>query len=315
MSFKDAVRYIIFSGDDSQKIKKGIDSLYATYSSITHIEADNLTNDESISTPQGIAVSQKVAAHCLKDVRRTSQFLRGIHKAIEEKLEKGGKVNVLYAGCGPYATLVTPLTQLFSSKDVSFTMLDINASSLLAVRKIYAALEVEAFVEEYIEADATDQSLDLNKSFDIIISETMQMGLRNECQVPLTRNLVRFLKPEGHFIPQQVSIDIYVAGNENKYNPKDTPRHLLGNAYNLDFLNVPKPFYTSALAVPHSDFKYLEMFTSIKVYKNYRLEPYESSLTVPIYLDKFSDRVPSSISFEYQETEKPDFKMVYSFNE
>tara|TARA_R110000796_G_scaffold77584_2_gene173238 strand:- start:111466 stop:112425 length:960 start_codon:yes stop_codon:yes gene_type:complete len=313
MSYKNAVNDILFSENDFKKIRNGIYYMYREYSKITNIVAEDLTNNKAIQTPYGIAASQEVAAHCLKDIARTTQFLRGIYGAIKDKLKENKNVKILYAGCGPYATLATPLTQVFNENKVSFTFLDINKSSLLAVQKIYEEWGISQFVDQYIEADATDPSLEMPQKFDIIISETMQMGLKNECQVPLTRNVIRFLKPNGVFIPEQVLIDIYLAGKENKYKLKESELLYLGSVYNLDFRNIPKPYSKAKLTVPDSEFKYLEMFTEIQVYKNHRLSAHDSSLTVPLILNKFVGKLPQSIEFEYQETEKPDFKVTYNF--
>ncbi len=315
MNYKNAVDDILFSKDDFKKIRRGIDYMYQAYSKITNAVAEDLTYNKAIQTPNGIAISQESAAYCLKDTVRTTQFLRGIYQAINDKLNKDKKIRILYAGCGPFATLATPLTQIFSSTEISFTFLDINNSSLLAVQKIYEEWKISDFVEQYIEADATDQSLEIAYPFDIIISETMQMGLKNECQVPITRNVLRFLKPNGVFIPEQILIDIYLAGKESKYNLKESEKLYLGNVYNLDYKNVPEPNRKTELNVPKSEFKYLHMLTEIRVYKDFRLSAYDSSLTVPLILNRFEEELPSSIQFEYQETEKPDFKVTYNYKE
>src|SRR6185312_9777146 len=54
----------------------------------------------------GVALSFTGAANCLDDYLRTVRFIKGTYFAIKELKEKfpDEKLNILYAGCGPYAT-------------------------------------------------------------------------------------------------------------------------------------------------------------------------------------------------------------------
>lgn len=315
LNYKNAVNDVLFSGDDLKRILSGIDGMQNIYNKITSLNNNDLAHSKAINAKKGIAVSKEVAAYCLKDTTRTTQFLRGIHRAIEEKLKQAEKIRVLYAGCGPYATLITPLTQVFSSDQVAFTFLDINNDSLSSVKSIYNTLHLNSFIEEYIEMDATDPSIEMRNQFDIIVSETMQSGLRNECQVSITRNMIRFLKPDGVFIPEQILIDIYLVKNENTYTLEETQKQYLGNAYNLDFRHMPEQNSKIGLTVPDSDFNYLVMLTEIKVYGGFKLTYKDSNLTSPLVLSRFDKNLPRSVYFKYLETECPGFEITYDFEE
>ena len=81
---------------------------------------------EEVRTPNGLAVSPTMAAMCADDYMRTIMFLRGLHDAVVERLKRisGRPLRVLYAGCGPYATLAVPLMTLFPAEDVSVSRAD-----------------------------------------------------------------------------------------------------------------------------------------------------------------------------------------------
>jgi hypothetical protein len=66
-------------------------------------------------TPAGLAIDTRSAALCIFDMMRTRKFLLGIRDAIDEKLriDPGQPVTILYAGTGPFATLLTPLITVF----------------------------------------------------------------------------------------------------------------------------------------------------------------------------------------------------------
>ena len=314
MTYKDAVEDILFSKEDYYRIKRGIDFMLEVYTNETGITASNLTNEQMIETENGLVVTPVHAAHCLIDLMRTTQFLRGIHQAILSYSAKKNDrpVKILYAGCGPYATLLTPFTELFSSNEVSFTLLDFNPVSIEAVRNMYKSWGIEQYVTDYLVEDATSTDLNIDSDFDIIISETMQAVLKNECQVPLTRNMVRFLSPEGTFIPQNITVDAYLVGpNDPESNSKPERVHV-GSMYDLDYRKVPEVNHQVELPIPEHSFEYLYLFTEIRVFEDEIIKPYASGLTMPLISDRFVEK-PKAITFKYLETEKPDFVQEYHF--
>ena len=101
-------------------------------------------------TPCGFAISPKYAAGCLLDYHRTKKFLRGIAAAIEEAFRRfpGQVIEIVYAGCGPYGTLLIPLCTRFSSDTIRFTFIDSHQRSLDSVRTIVERLGYTGFVRE-----------------------------------------------------------------------------------------------------------------------------------------------------------------------
>ncbi|MBO3698031.1 hypothetical protein [Roseivirga sp. E12] len=311
MDFKTATEYLLFSKDDYSKIKEGIDWMYDQYVKPTQIEATDLTDAHFIKAESGQIVSPIAAAHCLKDMMRTVLFLRGIHNAIESELSKdlNRPVEILYAGCGPYATLLTPFTTIYTTDQVQFTMLEYNPISMDAMNRLYSDWGISKYLKHTILADATLPEVEIKDTYDIIISETMQAGLKKECQVPLTRNLVRFLNPEGTFIPQNIYIDACLVGPDK--NELEVPdRVSLGTIYDLDFKNVPPLNYERRIDIPAHPYEYLNSFTTIRVFEDVIIHPYMSGLTCPLIIDRFETK-PKSINFKYVEGENPDFEVNY----
>ncbi len=311
MTFQKASENILFSGDNYARIKRGIDELYQIFSSATGVLAGDLSHEQYIATENGLAVAQGHAAHCLIDLMRTTRFLRGIHKAIKDQLSQQTSIKILYAGCGPYATLLTPLTTQFSSDQVQFTMLDINSQSTEAMQDLYTFMGLEDYLEEVIVVDAVSADFQPAYQFDIIISETMAQALKVECQVPLTRNTVRHLKDTGTFIPQCITVDAYL--NSYEEDSHASSNTLLGTVYQLDFRSVPEPGCSCEFNLPEQSFDTVLLYTTIQVYKNQVIGHYQSGLTSPLPVKTFSNGQPKTISFEYTEGHSCDYKIACEY--
>jgi hypothetical protein len=92
---------------DNGAVYNAVYELHGLFSTIAGVTAGDI-NDEDIYLSSGKAVSPTKAAHCLLEYRRTAVFLRGVYKAILQ-LKRDfphERLHILYAGCGPYATLL-----------------------------------------------------------------------------------------------------------------------------------------------------------------------------------------------------------------
>ena len=96
-------------------------------------------------TPNGLAISPKMAEMCTIDFMRTIKFIRGLHDAISnlKKIITGRPIQILYAGIGPYATLAVPLMSIFSSSEANFTLIDIHPESIESARSVIETLGFE----------------------------------------------------------------------------------------------------------------------------------------------------------------------------
>lgn len=170
---------------------------------------DYLNQDNEVAVKGGVALSGLHAAACVDDFFRTVSFIKGVYKAINklDKMFPQKTINILYAGTGPYATLILPLLPLFDSKRLSVIFLDINASSVDSVRNLINIFGLNAYNFDFVVADATTYQIPDNFPVDLVVSETMHYGLTLEPQVAIVKNLSPQMPPHAILIPQQINID------------------------------------------------------------------------------------------------------------
>jgi len=176
---------------------------YKTLLTALKIKADSV---EFTHITGGVALSPQHAIDCLEDGARTARFLKGIFKAITHALDssKDRPLEVLYAGCGPLATLLVPLLPHFNSDQLRITLLDIHEESIESSRRIIEHLDLTDFFVDLKTCDAT--KYEHSSNIDLLITETMDKGLTREPQVSISEHLCQYLSPEGILIPKQISL-------------------------------------------------------------------------------------------------------------
>jgi hypothetical protein len=144
----------LFQNKDDDRLRAAATQLYSLCSSVTGIDESSMGTDDLNESrlSKGNAISPQNAARCVLDYRRTSKFLRGIQAAIVEAQKRfpNTTIEILYAGCGPFAPLAVPLTSRFSAGEIQFTLLDIHKRSLDAAQRIFQAFGLTSFVRDYI---------------------------------------------------------------------------------------------------------------------------------------------------------------------
>lgn len=329
--------------EDGDRLSVAVAALYSLCSSVTGVDDDSKLAEDSGETglPGGKAISPKDAARCVLDFNRTSKFLRGLHAAVLEARERfpGTTVEILYAGCGPFAPLAVLLAGRFNPSEIRFTLLDIHKRSLDAARLIFQALGAEAFVRDYIQGDAASYKHGAAHGLHIVVVEAMQAALEKEPQVAITLNLAPQLSPGGIFIPERVAVDcclcapakesaLLTAGAHAASPPDaseggDRAGALLGRVLELSAeacrnASAPeggerpgRPFPPKVtLDVP----KVLEgepnlmLLTTINVFGSIVLESYESGLTWPrVLCDLGKVRGGMRVEFAYRQGGSPGF--------
>ncbi len=295
--------------NDCLILRQSTEQLYAIFKSITGIDFTSWSNDD-IHLPSGKAISPEGAAHCLLEFKRTTIFLRGIKQATDSKMSNSkNKVKILYAGCGPYATLITPLLHYYSADRLRVTLLDVNSVSLSSAEKLINTLGLADYIDQFVLTDATTYTID--RLYDIVISETMQAGLKNEPQVAITQNLIPQCKADTIFIPEQITVDAYLKkrgiwdGGQLLEEGGET-NHLC-ELFTVNKANLDSSSYRKVVTLPQTFNKPYDLllYTTIKVFGNEVLGLNDCSLNIPLRYFELRDNYPKAIEFWYNQSNKP----------
>jgi len=262
-----------------------LQSWYRIFHQATGVDAFDYNASPSIMLSTGEALGTSAAAFCLLEGQRTAVFLRGIEHAIRDLQQQfpDERIRILYAGCGPYASLLTPLTARFSAHEVGFHLLDINPHSLDAVQRLYQTLDLEPYLLATQLADAATYVLPTGTPFHLVLSETMQRALQNETQLAIMLNLIPQLRPHALFLPQSITIQASL----QRWQPhptEDLPQPIfqpLGTVYEIGQFSIQPPQDTH-LTIPTLDSPgTLSLTTTVTVYKNEILSGNDTSITLP----------------------------------
>jgi hypothetical protein len=328
--------------DRADEIKPGAARrLYSLLSSVSGLDenSDRRGDCDATRLPKGEAISPRDAAACLLDAARTSKFLRGLHAAVLEAQKRfpGATIEILYAGCGPFAPMAILLTTRFSSAEIRFTLLDIHQRSLDSARLIFETHGKGAFVRDYIQADAALYRHEASHVIHIVVVEAMQAALEKEPQVAITMNLAPQLCPGGIFIPERITIGCYLCHPAKELVvPGVRPAHSLsaggggsvrlnlGPVLELDarphgdlltsgkIVDPAQPSLTPQLLKIPGEVESgscLMLSTVVTVFGSITLQEYESGLTYPKFLWDVGRIQPGQlIEFAYQLGDKPGFK-------
>ena len=310
-----AGRQLINCKDDFLLMRRACDELYRVFSTITGVDISKLSEGD-IQLPSGKAISPSGAAHCLLEMKRTAVFLRGIKEAIDSKFHEGNSmVSILYAGCGPYATLITPLFSYYSSEQVRITLLDINPVSLEAVEALYSSLGFDGYVTDFVLSDASTYTVD--KPYDIVVSETMQAGLKKEPQVAIMQNLIPQCSANTIFIPEQITIDVYLKKKGiwqgDQLLEEGGKTTFLCELFSVSKAMLDVSTYRKVVDIPQSlvgphD---LLLYTTIKVFNDEILGLNDCSLNMPLRYYELRNSYPKSIDFWYSQTDKPKIESKF----
>ena len=313
-NLKELITSVLYDDDDNT-LNDSVQAMQDLYVSHTGVSTNDLA-DIGVLLPSGLAISPLQAAVCLMDVPRTTAFLRGVHKALLQlrKDAPGRSINVLYAGCGPYATLLTPFTAMFSSDEVAFYMLDISQPSLDSVRSLYSSLGASDHIKEYICADASAYRLPEDVTMDLVISETMQRALFQEPQVAIMLNLIPQMANHAIFIPEEISVGLKLISRDEvekvgligKYDPETVS---LGALYTIGRQQC-KPHEPCVKQIPAQPGKLntLCYFTDIVVFADEQLHAYNCTLNSPVVIADITENAGKKICFQYDMSSAPEFR-------
>lgn len=300
--------------DNPGQVFADLRQMHDLFASVTGISLSGIAGDKDILLKSGKAIGPAQAAHCLMEGTRTATFIRGIHKAIQQLKQQfpGKRLNVLYAGCGPFATLLTPLTLLYRADELAFHLMDINETSLAAAQNLYAHLGLTNYVVSWLNADATVYQTDIQ--YDLIICEAMQQALKKEPQVAIMQNLIPQLPEHGIFIPKRIEVSAqlldYNKETEAFFLAGMVPERInLGCIYKIDREEYAgQAAVTFLLPEEAKEFPSLNLMTDICVFADEHLTAYNCSLNLPVRVLDVRSRIGVSITFKYEKGAVPGFK-------
>ncbi len=294
---------------------------------ITRLIIEDPSNKKDISFQNGIALNSSFAALCIDDIIRTRQYVRGVFKAVEQVQSKKKKpTRILYAGTGPFATLILPLLTKYKSNDLEFILLEVNETTSQYLKRLIKKLEIEDYIESVICKDASKYKINNPKKVDILISETMQYGLVKEQQVPIILNLLPQLNKDIIMIPNKIQLDLALMNTDAnlilngsqglKYKKLKTILEF-DKQFVYRHLNQTEPSNRFELCKQLSykkeedeTYDKLAVLTSIHVFDNEWIGVDESSLTIPkrIFTLGGIDQEKKNISIDYVIKSNPDFE-------
>jgi hypothetical protein len=303
-----AAAMVLRRGAAPAALAQAAQDIYALLSDLTGVAEASQATDlvEPRRLPRGLALAPRDAARCVVDFVRTSRYLQGLEAAIAEAARRfGTPVEVLYAGCGPFAPLCLPLAQAWGPERVRFTLLDVHSRSLEAVARALERLGLGACVRRLVHADATAYRHQ-GVPPQVVVVEAMQRALEREPQAAITANLVPQLAPGGLLVPEQVTIDACLADPE-ELQPAGR-RVELGRVLDLSRETAhlfsreggPEPVVIEVPALAPRDPDRLMLRTAVTLFRGLRLGECESGLTHPAFRHELGHlRAGSRLEFRY----------------
>lgn len=321
----------IISSDDITDTINSVKELSDFFKNI--IDGDkayNISANNEKYIKGGQALSTYHAAVCTDDYLRTAFFLKGVYRAINKLCHSfpDKKINILYAGCGPFATLILPLLPLLEKDKFETILLDINSASIQSAANLINALGLEEYNMTLIETDAVTYKKPDGWDIDLFISETMHYALTSEPQVSIMRNFMPQLLPHSIIIPEQIHIDLvytffgkepflkfgddYTEVIQSRIKPE---RNYIDRLFtvNKDFLKThnTEQVITKTYAVPTDITSCPDMciFTEIDIFEDIKLKTTQSVLTNPYCITSAYNLKPHSgvkLIYDFSQTPKWD---------
>lgn len=319
---------------DFLELSSAINTYKQIIYTLTNIDIYSDESRQDIHSSNGKAIGTTWAAMCLEDILRTKKFINGVFKAIE-KLKQQGKetIHILYAGTGPFATLLLPVFAYYTPKELKATLIEINTESFGFMKDLIQRLDFDGHVVAYKNEDATKYKIENPENIDIVLSETLQRGLVVEQQVPITINLLRQIPQPVILIPEQLALDICWMNhsgfvnrthetNENSYClpikrlieiNKKSHIDLTFDFNNSDTQILAQEKIELSSNKQQSDYNNLALITRIKVFEDEEILMNESGLTLPIFLKiPIKTNEVQTLTISYKIDKVPGYTLEYS---
>ncbi len=305
--------------------KAAAELLYSQLSKITGVadDAEDALNRRETILSNGRAISPQDAARCVIDFLRTAKFVEGIYRAFSEVQTRFSNrpIEVLYAGCGPFAPFALALANRYRADQVQITLLDVHQHSLAAAARIFQYFGLADRIRVAVCCDAAGYRHS-GDQLDIVVLETMQKSLAKEPQVAVTMNLAPQLSAGGILIPEKIVVDVYSVRLAAELSQADEPtardRIKLGRIFELTSEvcrnEAQQPIQgfapPSILEIPQevTPGRVIILATTITIFDSVELCDYESGITYPTVLYNLEEVRPGDrLEFSYQLGTDPGF--------
>jgi hypothetical protein len=298
--------------------------LYDLLAELTGIREDSRDRADldPIRLDSGVALAPRDAARSVVDFMRTARILQGLEAAIAAARHTfGAPVEVLYAGCGPFAPLCLPLAARLGPAAARFTLLDVHVRSVDLARQAVTALGLDSSVRAFVHADATVWRHPGPEPVHVVVVEALERALEKEPQVRIMANLAPQIANGGLVVPERILVRACLADIAREVvslveTPAERRRLVLGTVFDLNVdtaraLGRGEVVPSSRFEVPalsSDDPRDLMLATTLVVFGDVVLEEYESGITYPAFQHRAGRvRVGTAIQVRYQDGPDPRF--------
>ena len=323
----EITRVILNEGSSKGELQQAAVNYASWLESINPVEKFRFDPVQHLNLPSGKAIDPMSAAHCVFDYSRTVQFIKGLYQAVLAARSRfnAAPVHVFYAGTGPYAALILPLTTIFSPDAVQFTLVEAHPVTYEMLLQTIDKLGVRAWLKKTICGDACHIQPADYEPVHVFLTETMHAALAREPQVAITRHFARQLPSDAIFLPEKIRIWAGLSNpalNNSRIFSTDPTQifdHELGTLMELTSVSAGNDredtFPVVTISVPENlrtDYPLLSLYTEITVFGKQIITMGESPLTLPVQIMNFqkTNFAADSIRFQYRIGVDPGFSMV-----
>lgn len=319
------------------EIKDTTDELYTLFLKASCADDDSTCMGNAVYLPSGKAIDTYEAGMCVKEFMRTKQFISGIYEGMIELKKRfpDSVLKVLYAGSGPFGTLLIPFTTIFTPSDFKVTFLEINQTSVECLKRTLTSFDAWDFVDDIVITDASKYKADEGKDFHMLVTETMQRALKKEPHVSIVLNLVDQIVENGIMIPESIKIDAVLfdekRNSQRMFGVEGADKDyflMLGRVMELNLETARR--HSSKYKNPSNDqcmidcpkfmipnpmdlrFKRINLMTSIRIFGGFKLSHFDCSLNLPYEIMDLSnlEGLPKYLSLRYVISSDPRFVLI-----
>jgi hypothetical protein len=191
-----------------------------------------------ISLASGVAIGPRDAANCILDAPRTACLARAVDAAVAARLPRLTPIEVIYAGCGPFAPLALCTAALRPDAPLRFTLIDAHVSNLARAHRLLERAGLAHMIASMVCEDAARWTRPPGPAPDVLVAEVMQRALAHEPQVAVLTNLSSQCRPDAAIVPSAIRIDLALRRPADLFDA-GVPDRVLGTALTLSRASLP----------------------------------------------------------------------------